>query len=188
MTHMGRATQREGNDVKFRIGRFVIAPLVAAAMLLASGNVADAATATNPAKDRAAVEAHAVQVREQVTRALSTTGSARFTASDGVAHVLRVVAGTLQLDGATIGAQPAPANGTSPSVPASIWCNIKVAAAIAAIAVVGAAFIFWMISGLGPATIVVIAGLSLTVETWSTIAIILAAGGNLVPLMQTILC
>lgn len=166
--------------MRSRLLQLLIVPVLAGAMLLTGTNSAQAASATK-GDSRSAVEAEAIQTAETVERSLRATGSAVFTDANGMVHRMSVSGTGLSIDGKA--AVP-----TGPAIAAGWWCNIKVAAAISAITVLGAGFITLFIIGLPATATVSLAGFAFTVATWSRIATIMASGGSLVGILQTLIC
>lgn len=173
------------DEMRSRILQLLVVPVLAGAMLLSGTNAAQAASATT-APPAAAAEAKAIQVGESVARSLQATGNAVFTAADGTVHRMSLTNGTLFIDG-----QAGPfgsSAGAEPLAPASIWCNIKVAAAVAVIATLSVTFIGWMIAGVGAATAVSIAGITLTASQWTTVMALITSGTALAAFLRTVLC
>jgi hypothetical protein len=168
--------------------RIFVVPVLACALLLSGTNSAQAAGATRNANverstvDQAsftdaearAIQARAVEVYNSVYKSLQATGSATYTTPDGKTQTI------------TLGGLQAAQIGTASA--ASIGCRLKVGAALAVLAGVGAGFIAWMITGLAIGTSVLIAGLKLTAGTWSTIAYLMTVGGALAAYLEVVLC
>jgi hypothetical protein len=178
--------------MKSKMLRLLIAPVLAGAILLSGTDAAQAIAPSTEAASWSAAEAKAlqekaVQVSDAVYKSLTTTNAAEFTGADGQVHRMRVAGGSLTVDGQAI-ALGASHGTQSPITPAGWFCDLKVAAAVAAILAVGAGFILWVITGLAIGTIVSIAGLSFSVGTWSTIALIMGSAAVLSGFLHTVLC
>ncbi|WP_043512755.1 MULTISPECIES: hypothetical protein [unclassified Actinoplanes] len=168
--------------------------VTAAAMVLTFSTGASASTGVLGSSSASAVKADtyastnaaAQKVYDETFKSLESTGSASFTAADGSKHTISVSDRDIVLDGKSAISKSAARTGSVVGPMAggtSVWCKAKIAAAVAALAAVGVAFIAFMITGLSESAMVAIAGITMRVSSWQAViagGISVAAIGNLI--------
>jgi hypothetical protein len=174
--------------------------VVAGAMLLsfstgASASVGGTVSGGSPsvieAQRVSSAKALGQKVYDEKLKSLLATGSATYTDVHGTSHRIQVTSQDIVIDGkseATGRSTAVHQSSATAQVASSIWCNAKVAAAIAALATIGVAYIVFMITGLSEGVTVAIVGISLTVVQWQAVIAIMAAGGSLVGVLKLFLC
>ena len=166
-----------------RLGRLLVASVLAGTMILASSHAAEASPAAQTAPQSATQTEQAAQAAAEE---LQRTGFVEFIGADGQAYQARLAEGILTISSEASAESDSPASGATSDY--SLWCDLKVAAAITAISAVGIGFVAWMIAGLPETTVVVIAGIALRVITWRTIVYLWGAGVALTNYLSDVLC
>lgn len=193
--------------------RFLVSALIATTMLLGLGAKAEAinrpsdtAAQTisinlvpdppkNPIKEHAEKRnAAAKKVHAAAKKVLKKQGKIyKFRDVANKKRTIVVKKKEIYLDGKKIKIKlppnPAAASGDVGTLgPISLTCKFKIAAALSAVLALGSVAIFWFIAPLAATTTVSLAGLTMKVAVWNTVATNIGAAGIVLSLLHDVLC
>jgi hypothetical protein len=136
-------------------------------------------------------ERKAAAINKAVFNALKAGKPASFTDVNGKKHTIKMVGKQIVFDGKTVsigrGLHSADVAAAAASED-SLMCRFKVAAGVAAIVGLGAAFIVWFVGPLAATATVSLAGISASAATWNSIAAGLGAVGVVAGFVHDVVC